>query len=159
MKKKLIIILPIIIIILIGSIFIGYSDNRVIFTIKNYVPLELRNFVKKSVFFPFFQQSEINKLGKINNIQTAKIDDLEDQILYLKEYLNDIDINKSQGTSFFLPQLGEKKIISSNNNNNYSLKKYYFVVSTPWQYTGRKPGGYLTKFKNKVFILNGVGVT
>lgn len=158
MKKKLIIILPIIIIILIGSIFIGYSDNRVIFTIKNYVPLELRNFVKKSVFFPFFQQSEINKLGKINNIQTAKIDDLEDQILYLKEYLNDIDINKSQGTSFFLPQLGEKKIISSNNNNNYSLKKYYFVVSTPWQYTGRKPGGYLTKFKNKVFILNGVGV-
>ena len=105
MKKKLIIILPIIIIILIGSIFIGYSDNRVIFTIKNYVPLELRNFVKKSFFFPFFQQSEINKLGKINNIQTAKIDDLEDQILYLKEYLNDIDINKSQGTSFFLPQL------------------------------------------------------
>ena len=159
MKNKLLkIILPIIILIIVGTTFIGYTDNRTIFTIKNYIPTELKNFVKKSVLFPFFHRSEIVDLQKTKDMLTARTSDLEDQVLYLKEYLNDIDLNKSQGTSFSLPLLGEKKTILTKNDNTYNLKKYYFVTSTPWQYTGRKPGGYFTKFDNKVFILNGVGV-
>ena len=157
-KKKSLTLFFLILIIILGFVFIGYTDNRIVFTIKNSIPLELRNLVKKSVLFPFFHRSEINALKKTNKKLTSRTSDLEDQVVYLREYLNDIDLNKSQGTSFSLPLLGERKTIKSEKGNKYNLKKYYFVVSTPWQYTGRKPGGYLTKFNNKVFILNGVGV-
>ena len=126
-KKKSLTLFSLILIIILGFVFIGYTDNRIVFTIKNSIPLELRNLVKKSVLFPFFHRSEINALKKTNKKLTSRTSDLEDQVVYLREYLNDIDLNKSQGTSFSLPLLGERKTIKSEKGNKYNLKKYYFV--------------------------------
>ena len=65
MKKILLkILLAIVILIGLGSIFVGYTDNRVIFTLKNSIPLELRMFIKKTFLFPFSHQNEINQLKK-----------------------------------------------------------------------------------------------
>tara|TARA_B110000008_G_C16920220_1_gene544405 strand:- start:146 stop:1594 length:1449 start_codon:yes stop_codon:yes gene_type:complete len=159
MKKILLkILLAIVILIGLGSIFVGYTDNRVIFTLKNSIPLELRMFIKKTFLFPFSHQNEINQLKKSKNKLVTRTNELENQIEYLREYLNDIDLNKSEGKVFSLPLLGKNKIITSKNNNNFNLKKYYFVLSTPWQYNGRKPSGYLEKFNDQIFILNGEGL-
>jgi len=157
-KKTLIISFLLFTIITLGFIFVGKTDNRIIFTLKNSIPLDFRIFVKKSILFPFYQQSEINKLTKSKNKLVTRTNELENQIEYFREYLNDIDLNKSKGKIFSLPVMGKSKIITSKNNNKFDLKKYYFVLSTPWQYNGRKPSGYLEKFNDQIFILNGEGL-
>ena len=57
MLKK--IFIAFIIFFIIGAFFIGYTDNRIIFTLKNNIPIELRSFLKKTIFFPFNHSSRI----------------------------------------------------------------------------------------------------
>ncbi len=156
MKKILISIF--LLFLVLGFIFIGYTDNRAIFTIKNSIPLELRLVIKKTLLFPFYHQSEINEIKKSQNKLISRTQELENQNQYLIEYLNDLDFLEKQGKNIFLPQLGKSRIIESKNNNKYKFKKFYFALSKPWQYNERKPSGYLTKHEDKIFILNGEGL-
>ena len=156
MKKILISIF--LLFLVLGFIFIGYTDNRAIFTIKNSIPLELRLIIKKTLLFPFYHQSEINEIKKSQNKLISRTQELENQNQYLIEYLNDLDFLEKQGKNIFLPQLGKSRIIESKNNNKYKFKKFYFALSKPWQYNERKPSGYLTKHEDKIFILNGEGL-
>ena len=138
MKK---IIFSIFLFLILGFIFIGYTDNRTIFTIKNLIPIELRLVVKKTLFFPFYHQSQINEIKKSQNKLFLRIQELEKQNEYLTEYLKDLNLIEKQGRNIFLPQLGEIRIIKSNSNNKYNFKKFYFALSKPWQYNDRKPVG------------------
>ena len=61
--KKIIFLITIFTIIA-GSFFIGYTDNRLIFTLKNKIPIELRSFLKKTIFFPFSHNNQISQLEK-----------------------------------------------------------------------------------------------
>ena len=140
-----------------GFIFIGYTDNRTIFTIKNLIPIELRLVVKKTLFFPFYHQSQINEIKKSQNKLFLRIQELEKQNEYLTEYLKDLNLIEKQGRNIFLPQLGEIRIIKSNSNNKYNFKKFYFALSKPWQYNDRKPVGYLTQHNENLIILDGEG--
>ena len=74
MLKKLLI--GFIAFVLIGSIFLGYTDNRVLFTLKNNIPLELRTLLKNTIFFPFSHNSRIADLTKTNSKLNSKIIDL-----------------------------------------------------------------------------------
>ena len=120
MKK---IIFSIFLFLILGFIFIGYTDNRTIFTIKNLIPIELRLVVKKTLFFPFYHQSQINEIKKSQNKLFLRIQELEKQNEYLTEYLKDLNLIEKQGRNIFLPQLGEIRIIKSNSNNKYNFKK------------------------------------
>tara|TARA_B100001057_G_C22803360_1_gene932389 strand:+ start:235 stop:1665 length:1431 start_codon:yes stop_codon:yes gene_type:complete len=145
-----------IVFLIIGSFFIGYTDNRILFTLKNNIPLELRSFLKNTIFFPFNHNSKIADLTKTNSKQNSKINDLENQIVYLKELI----LNSNKENNFIqnieLPIFNEK-IILSKNKNTYNLKKFLFATGTPWQYNERKPVGYLTQNNRNVIILDGEG--
>ena len=65
MLKKLLI--GFIVFVLIGSFLVGYTDNRVLFTLKNNIPLELRTLLKNTIFFPFSHNSRIADLTKTNS--------------------------------------------------------------------------------------------
>ena len=142
--------------ILIGSFFIGYTDNRLFFTLKNNIPLELRTFLKNTIFFPFSHNSQIANLTKINSKLNSKIIDLENQVIYLKELI----LNPNKENNFVrkidLPIYNEKTILS-NKKNTYSFKNFLFATVTPWQYNDRKPVGYLTQHNENLIILDGEG--
>ena len=67
MSKKIVVTL--IVFLIIGSFFIGYTDNRILFTLKNNIPIELRSFLKNTIFFPFSHNSKIADLTKTNSKQ------------------------------------------------------------------------------------------
>ncbi len=154
MPKKILIIF--IALVLIGSVFIGYTDNRIIFTLKNNIPLELRAFLKNTIFFPFNHNSRIADLTKKNSRLNSKILDLENQVIYLKELI----LNPNKENNFIqnidLP-IYKEKIILSNNKNTYNFKNFLFATVTPWQYNDRKPVGYLTHHNENIIILDGEG--
>ena len=154
MSKKIVVTL--IVFLIIGSFFIGYTDNRILFTLKNNIPIELRSFLKNTIFFPFSHNSKIADLTKTNSKQNSKINDLENQIIYLKELI----LNSNKENNFIqnieLPIFNEK-IIRSKNKNTYNLKKFLFATVTPWQYNDRKPVGYLTQNNGNLIILDGEG--
>ena len=156
-KKTLILSFLSIFIIIIGLLFVGKTDNRIIFTVKNSIPLDFRIFIKKSILFPFYQQSEINKLTKDNKSLSIKSLDLENHIGYLREYITKVDLNLNTNDSIILPQIENEKTILSNLKNEYKLKKFYFIPTTPWQYNGRKPGAYLFQHEKMIFTIDGNG--
>ncbi len=141
---------------IIGVFFIGYTDNRIIFTLKNNIPIELRSFLKKTIFFPFNHSSRIADLNKTNSRLSSKVNDLENQIIYLKELI----LNSSKENNFIknieLP-IFNKKTILSNNKNPYNFKNFLFATVTPWQYNERKPVGYLAEYNENLIILDGEG--
>ena len=149
MKK--IIFLIVIVIILIGGIFIGYTNNRFIFTLKNNIPIELRSFLKKTIFFPFSHDNKISNLEKENNKLKSKVNDLENQIYLISKLTSSLeDSDKS------LPIISEDNILSES-EKSYTLKKYLFTGVTPWQYNLRKPVGYITEYEENLIFLSGEG--
>lgn len=155
MFKKILFALSVFII-LIGIFFIGYTDNRLIYTLKNSVPLELRTFTKNTIFFPFTHKSRIDSLAKTNSQLNSKINDLENQVIYLKELI----LNTYKENNF-IRQIDlatyNEKIILSNKKNAYNFKQFLFPTVTPWQYNGRKPTGYLAQHNENLIILDGEG--
>lgn len=150
MKK--IILFIIILFIIIGSVFIGYTDNRFIFTLKNNIPLEFRIFLKKTLFFPFDQSNRINQLTKEKIILERKVNDLEEQIYYNIKSIG----NFTKENDFKLPLIFENTILSKK-QKSYKFKKYLFIGVTPWQYNDRKPVGYLTRHNENLILLDGEG--
>ena len=110
MKKTIFFIVTIIIII--GSLFIGYTDNRFIFTLKNNVPIELRTFLKKTIFFPFNHESKISNLEKENSRLKLKVNDLENQIYLISKLTSGLEDNNK-----ILPILSEDNILSKGKNH------------------------------------------
>jgi len=158
-KKSLLIIVSLVVLIsLIGSFFIGYTENRLIYTIKNKIPISITNYVKKTILFPFYHNSQIEKLEKKNKSLLKRTNDLEDQINLLKNYLNNSNTIKDEEKILKLPTIGKSQLINTTKNNKYELKKYYFLSSKPWQYNGDKPVGYFEKYVDKIIILNGEGL-
>ena len=149
MKKIIFFIVSIIIII--GSLFIGYTDNRSIFTLKNSVPIELRTFLKKTIFFPFNHESKISNLEKENSRLKLKVNDLENQIYLISKLTSGLEDNNK-----ILPILSEDNILSER-EKSYTLKKYLFTGVTPWQYNLRKPVGYITEYEENLIFLGGEG--
>ena len=154
MFKK--ILITFIAIILIGSIFIGYTDNRLLFTLKNNIPLELRTFLKNTIFFPFSHNNQIANLNKTNSKLNSKIIDLENQVIYLKELILNTNKENNFVRKIDLPIYNEKTILS-NKKNTYDFKNFLFATVTPWQYNERKPAGYLTQHDENLIILDGEG--
>ena len=53
MKKKVLIIFGVILLFVIGSIFVGNTDNRLLLSIKDIVPQNIKTLVADKVFFVF----------------------------------------------------------------------------------------------------------
>ena len=157
MKKKTLILtisLIFLLFLFIGSVIIGQTDNRLIFTLKNNIPLGLRVFLKDKVFFIFSLNNEVEKLIVQSKRLVNKVDQLEDQNEYLKQKIYNIS-NQIDDDVYVLPKiLGNEEIIS-NNGEIFYLTKYFFH-SKAWQYN-KKPSGYLTNHDNKIFTLSGDG--
>ena len=95
MKKKTLILtisLIFLLFVFIGSVIIGQTDNRLIFTLKNNIPLGLRVFLKDKVFFIFSLNNEVEKLIVQSKRLVNKVDQLEDQNEYLKQKIYNISI-------------------------------------------------------------------
>ena len=73
MKKFFLVFTIIIVIISLGSIFIGNTDNRIILKVKNSVPQNFKDFLGNNIFFVFKLNNEISNLKKINKRLEEKI--------------------------------------------------------------------------------------
>jgi len=139
---------------LIGVFFIGKTDNRIIFTLKNKIPVSLSSFVKETILFPFTHKSEINILYKKDEKTDLRISHLENQTQILRKTI--FDLSSKNNDFELLSKIIDRKKITSTNKNKFYLSKFYFN-SMPWQNNGRKPSGYLTQHQKKVFTLTGQG--
>ncbi len=154
MKKLFFVLTIIIVIISLGSIFIGNTDNRIILKVKNSVPQNFKDFLGNNIFFVFKLNNEISNLKKINKRLEEKINLLEYNSYQLQKIQNikNHDITKNQS---ILPVTSELEVFDED-KKSYKLTKYY-LPSIPWQLNDRKPGGYLYEFDNKIFVLSGEG--
>lgn len=154
MKKTIIVIFSIILFVLVGSVFIGKTDNRLITGIKNIFPQNVKNFLGNKVFFVFKQQNQINELKKTNFKLEDKIKLMEMNAYRIQKIQNNLaydNENKNYNLSFL-----ESSEIKSDDNSRYRISKYFFP-SISWQLNNRKPGGYLFEYDNKIFTLTGNG--
>ena len=107
MKKKTLILtisLIFLLFVFIGSVIIGQTDNRLIFTLKNNIPLGLRVFLKDKVFFIFSLNNEVEKLIVQSKRLVNKVDQLEDQNEYLKQKIYNIS-NQIDDDVYVLPKI------------------------------------------------------
>ena len=154
MKKTIIIIFSILLFIIIGSVFVGKTDNRLILGIKNIFPQSIKNIFGEKIFFVFKQKNQINELEKLNSKLEDKIKLLEMNSYKAQKIQNSLayDIeNKIYNLSFL-----ESLEIKSDDNSKFKISKFFFP-SISWQLNDRKPGGYLFEYENKVFTLTGNG--
>ena len=154
MKKTIIVLFSIILFILIGSVFIGRTDNRLILRIKNIFPQNVKNFIGDKIFFVFKQQNQINQLKKINFILEDKISLMEMNAYKIQKIQTNLAYN-SENKTYNLSFL-ESLEIKSDDNSKYRISKYFFP-SISWQLNNKKPGGYLFEYENKIFTLTGNG--
>jgi len=159
MKKKIILASIVLILLgIFGSIFVGYSENKLVNTIKFFVPRPVKNFVKENIFFVSDLRSRIYVLDKIVKGQNIQIQYLKNQIQVQKKNINYLltklnDENKKIISTVF----EDTKIIQSEKQNDYKLTKFYYPA-TPWQFNESKPSGYLHQFQDFVFLVSGDGV-
>ncbi len=158
MKKKYLYIISLfLVIILLSSFFIGYSDNKLINTIKYYVPKSVKNFVKDKIFFISDIKSKIYIIDKIVKAQNNEINDLKKQTKIQKENINYLLKQFSENNSkITLPLIEKSRNIKTEKNNMYQIKKFYYSA-TPWQYNQRKPSGYLYQHNDNIFVVSGSG--
>ena len=140
--------------ILIGTLFVGKTDNRIIFTLKNIIPNALSSFIKETILFPFTHKSRINILNEEDIKMELRISHLENQTQMLRKTI--FDLSSINNDFELLSKIEDRKKIISTNKNKFYLSKFYFN-SMPWQNNGRKPSGYLTQHQEKVFTLTGQG--
>ncbi len=158
MKKKITIIIIILVSLgIIGSMLVGYSENKIVNTIKYFIPQPVKNFAKERIFFISNLKSKIFVLENIIKGQNIEIKYLINQtniqrknIDYLLGKINQED-NKIVSTS-----IDNSKIIESKKGNQYKLKKFYYHA-TPWQYNEKKPSGYLYLYDEQIFVVSGDG--
>ncbi len=158
MKKKFILtIIVIVILSIFGSIFVGYSENKFVNTIKFFVPKSVKNFVKENIFFVSNLKSQIYILNNVVKGQNVQINYLKDQIKIQKKNINYLltKLNKEdeEVTSTLIEDI---KIIKSEKQNIYQLKKFYYPA-IPWQFNESKPSGYLYQYNDFIFIASGDG--
>ena len=158
MKKKYLYIISLfLVIILLSSFFIGYSDNKLINTIKYYVPKSVKNFAKDKIFFISDIKSKIYIIDKIVKAQNNEINDLKKQTKIQKENINYLLKQFSENNSkITLPLIEKSRNIKTEKNNMYQIKKFYYSA-TPWQYNQRKPAGYLYQNNDNIFVVSGSG--
>tara|TARA_Y100001958_G_C21236855_1_gene563504 strand:+ start:16 stop:1470 length:1455 start_codon:yes stop_codon:yes gene_type:complete len=156
MKKKYFIISVLILILLgISSVFIGYSENKFVNTIKILVPTPVKNFVKKNIFFVSDIRSELFRLKKNVNRQNTQIDYLKGQIQIQKKNTNYLLSELQSEKNFFVsPLISQNEKIQTEKGNNYKMKKFYYP-SIPWQFNEKKPAGYLYNYQNLVYSVTG----
>ena len=158
MKKKIFVLITttiFLVFFIIGFVFTGQTDNRLIFTFKNNIPLGLRVFLKDNVFFIFSINNDVKKLTSQSKRLNSQIEQLENQNDYLKNKIYAVS-NQINDDVYILPKILEKKKIVSNNNEVFYLTKYFFH-SKAWQYNQKKPSGYLVKESDKIFTISGDG--
>ena len=158
MKKKTLVLtisLIFLLFLIIGSVFIGRTDNRIIFTLKNNIPMELRVFLKDNIFFIFSINNELKNLALQSKTLINKVEELKDQNEYLRQKIYTIS-NEIDKNVYVLPKILENKAIKSNNGQFFYLTKYFFH-SKAWQFNQKKPSGYLINYDNKIFTLSGDG--
>lgn len=139
MKKKIFVLITttiFLVFFIIGFVFIGQTDNRLIFTFKNNIPLGLRVFLKDNVFFIFSINNDVKKLTSQSKRLNSQIEQLENQNDYLKNKIYAVS-NQINDDVYILPKILEKKKIVSNNNEVFYLTKYFFH-SKAWQYNQKK---------------------
>ena len=117
MKKKYFIISVLILILLgISSVFIGYSENKFVNTIKILVPTPVKNFVKKNIFFVSDIRSELFRLKKNVNRQNTQIDYLKGQIQIQKKNTNYLLSELQSEKNFFVsPLISQNEKIQTEN--------------------------------------------
>ena len=123
MKKTIIVLFSIILFILIGSVFIGRTDNRLILRIKNIFPQNVKNFIGDKIFFVFKQQNQINQLKKINFILEDKISLMEMNAYKIQKIQTNLAYN-SENKTYNLSFL-ESLEIKSDDNSKYRISKYF----------------------------------
>lgn len=154
-NKKLFILGIIIALVFLGSVFVGYSENKIVNTVKVLIPSPVKNFVKSNIFFISDIRSQIFQLNKTVKIQNNEINYLKDQIKIQKQntnYLLSELHNEKDG--FISPQVSENEIIISEKGNSYKMRKFYYP-SMPWQFNKKKPSGYLYHYDNLVYSVTG----
>ena len=154
MKKKVLIIFGVILLFVIGSIFVGNTDNRLLLSIKDIVPQNIKTLVADKVFFVFKQKSKIAKLEKANKMLDARVGLIELNSYQTQKILNQKLYDKAK-KRYNLPLI-EDLIIKAEDKSEYRLTKYFFPT-IPWQLNDRKPGGYLYKYNDDIFVLSGLG--
>ena len=135
MKKKYIAILvTLLTIIILSASFVGYSENKLVNTIKFYTPQNLKTALKENIFFisTLRSISDENK-NEIKRLYT-KVGYLEQQYKVEKSNINFLlsQIYDNQ-KKIISPEVGHTQKITTENQNTYSLKKFYYP-SLPWQY-------------------------
>ena len=144
MKKIIIGISIIALFFIIGLVFVGKTDNRFIFTLKEKIPHSIKNFFKDNIFFIFDYKEKLKVLKIENNLLSQRSNNLEDQINILKKSIENLSYNPVE-KKFILAKTSELKI-----------QKFNFY-SNAWQYNGKKPSGYLYRKDNFIFTLTGEG--
>jgi hypothetical protein len=116
MKKIILISITLFsLLILIGFLFVGQTDNRVIFTLKNKIPTKLSSFIKETILFPFSHKDKIDILNEKNLRVELRISHLENQTQILRKTIFDLS---SKNNDFELKT--EKKL--------YQLIKMNFIL-------------------------------
>jgi len=154
-NKKIIIISTIILFFVIGSFFVGKTDNRLIISLKEKIPLSLRVFFKDNIFFIFDYKKQIKAFKKELTISSQRSQNLEEQIGILKKTIESLSYNPIE-KNYVLAKTSELKI-KSKLNQNYLIKKFNFNAKA-WQYNERKPAGYIYRYGQDIFTLTGDGV-
>jgi len=159
MKRKYIIIaLSLLVVVILGASFVGYSENKFVNTIKFYTPQNLKTALKENIFFISSLRSKTNENKKDIKRIYSKIDNLEDQFKVEKNNINFLlsQIYDNQ-EKIVTPMIKNVQLITTEKNNTYKLKKFYYP-SLPWQYNKKKPAGYLYQHKDLIFVASGDGV-
>ena len=154
MKKKFILaIIAIVILSIFGSIFVGYSENKFVNTIKFFVPQPVKNFVKENIFFVSSLKSQIYILNNVVKGQNVQINYLKDQIKIQKKNINYLltKLNNNEDEEVTSTLIEDIKIIKSEKQNIYQLKKFYYPA-IPWQFNESKPSGYLYQYNDFIFV-------
>ena len=120
-NKKIIIISTIILFFVIGSFFVGKTDNRLIISLKEKIPLSLRVFFKDNIFFIFDYKKQIKAFKKELTISSQRSQNLEEQIGILKKTIESLSYNPIE-KNYVLAKTSELKI-KSKLNQNYLIKK------------------------------------
>ena len=127
MKRKYIIIaLSLLVVVILGASFVGYSENKFVNTIKFYTPQNLKTALKENIFFISSLRSKTNENKKDIKRIYSKIGNLEDQFKVEKNNINFLlsQIYDNQ-EKIVTPMIKNVQLITTEKNNIYKLKKFY----------------------------------
>ena len=123
MKKKITILIIILVSLgIFGSMFVGYSENKIVNTIKYFIPQSIKNFAKEKIFFVSNLKSKIFVLENIIKGQNIEIKYLIKQTNIQKkniDYLLD-KINRENNKIVSI-SIDNYKVIESKKGNQYKL--------------------------------------